>query len=154
MPRVSRAQQTREYSSRTVDYQPPAMLDAPEPNDPNVVYRWVRVMIGPNDDVRNVSMQFRDGWEPVKEDEHPGFGAPVQHDGRFNGVIGVGDLILCKNTKDRVNARQRYFETQAARQLAAVDNDILKAEHPSMPITRERNTGVIHGQKRTVEFQD
>src|SRR5690348_11816928 len=97
MPPVARNQATRESTTRSKPYKPPAVLDAPTP-PPGYVYRWVRVSVQGVDDAKNISMQRRDGWVPVHASDHPEYDAPVHPEGKYAGVIGVGDLVLCKNT--------------------------------------------------------
>lgn len=151
MPPVSRSQTTRESTTRDKPYKPPNLLDAPKP-PPGQVYRWVRVSVQGQDDAKNISMQKRDGWVPVRAEEHPEYDAPVQNDGKYAGIIGVGDLVLCKNTVENVKARNDYLEKLNERQQTAVDNDILRAENPMMPIHRTRHSGVTTGTRK-VDFQ-
>lgn len=148
MARLPREAQTRERQSRAKDYRPPELLEAPDPKNPDNVHRWIRVAIRNEDDAKNISMQRRDGWEFVRADEYPEFDAPVHQDGKFDGIIGVGDLALAVNSRENVEKRQAYYDEQTRIRESAVDNDLLKAEHPSMPLSRNRRSDVIHGQRR------
>ena len=151
MPPVQRSNQTREKTTRKTDYKPPSLLDAP-PCPAGFRQRWIRVSIVGQDDARNVSLMRREGWEFVRAEEHPEHAPPVQ-DGKYAGVIGVGDLVLARNTEERVLAREEYLQELNSRQQAAVDNDILKAEHPHMPIVRNRRSVTTTGQRK-VAFQE
>lgn len=151
MPPVPRNATTREKTTRKADYKPPSLLDAP-PAPLGYRHRWVRVSIMGQDDARNISLMKREGWEFVRAEEHPDHAPPVQ-EGKFAGTIGVGDLVLCRNTEERVQAREEYLREMNERQQTAVDNDILKAEHPHMPIVRNRRSVTTTGQRK-VAFQD
>lgn len=151
MPPVPRSSQTREKTTRKTDYKPPNLLEAP-PCPEGFRQRWIRVSIVGQDDARNVSLMQRDGWQFVRADEHPEHAPPVQ-EGKYAGAIGVGDLVLARNTEERCQARDDYLHEQSNRQQAAVDNDILKAEHPHMPIVRNRRSVTTTGQRK-VAFQD
>lgn len=142
---------TREETSRSKSYSPPSRLRTPPPQD-GVVYRYVRIMNVGIDDVQNLSMQLEDGWRPVKTDELKDWNAPVHTEGRFAGVYGIGDLILCKNSVERVEARKRYYEDMTSKQLASVNNDLFKVEDRRMPMSQRLRSDVTQGGGRRIHY--
>jgi hypothetical protein len=89
------------------------------------------------DDRKNVMAKLREGWEPVRADEYPDFDAPVVEDGKFQGVIGVGGLILCRIPVETVEERKAFFTAKEQGQMDAVDNDMMKeGSHSSMSISK------------------
>ncbi|MEK9697917.1 MAG: hypothetical protein VW270_19265, partial [Candidatus Poseidoniales archaeon] len=59
--------------------------------------------------------------------------------------VGHGGLMLAKIPEETAQERNAYFAQQTDNQMSAVDNDLMKDEHPSMPISRERKTKVSFG---------
>jgi len=126
-------------------------LDAPPPPE-GYTHRWIRVETNGFDDRKNFSARLREGFEPVRAEEHPDFTAPTIQDGVHAGVIGVGGLILARFPLETASQRNAYYHRQASDQLAAVDNDLLRENHPSMPIIKpERQTRVTFGGNRPTE---
>jgi hypothetical protein len=99
------------------------------------------------DDSKNVMARLREGWVPVRADEYPDFDSPVVNDGKFEGVIGVGGLILCRIPVETIQERSEYFASKTQNQMDAVDNDMMKeGTHPSMSINRpDRQSRVTIG---------
>ena len=93
--RTSRSAETRAKTARRKPWQPPSMLDAPEA-PPGYKHRWVRAEVRGHDDKANMAKRIREGFEPVRAEDHPDFDAPMIEDGKHAGVIGVGGLILAK----------------------------------------------------------
>jgi hypothetical protein len=126
-------------------------LDAPPPPE-GYTHRWIRVETNGIDDRKNFSARLREGFEPVRAEEYPDFMAPTIQDGVHAGVIGVGGLILARFPLETAAQRNAYYRRQSADQLAAVDNDLLRENHPSMPIIKpERQTRVTFGGNRSSE---
>ena len=105
------------------------------------------------DDSQNISKKRREGYEFVRAEEHPEFDAPKHESGKFAGVIGTGDLVLAKIPEEMSEAKKEFFEEKTRRQTAAVDNDLLKTQHPSMPITQQRDSRATTGKKKS-EFDE
>ena len=112
-------------------------------------HRWIRTSIRGEDDRTNVASRLREGWEPVRADEYPELADqfPTIDEGKFEGVIGVGGLILCRIPIETVQERAEYFANKTQSQMDAVDNDMMKdGTHPSMSISRpERQSRVTIG---------
>tara|TARA_R100000541_G_scaffold35179_1_gene43554 strand:- start:1208 stop:1711 length:504 start_codon:yes stop_codon:yes gene_type:complete len=149
--RTSRSADTREKDNRPKIWKMPSALEIPEEaaeqaKSQGITYRWVRESVLGQDDKTNVSKRFREGFVPVKPEEIPGFhDLPTVDDGRHAGIIGVGGLILCKIDQDIADQRNEFFEQQTMNQMTAVENDLMREENPSMPITTSRSSKVTFG---------
>ena len=151
MDRTPRSETARDKASRVKPWKPPSSLDAPPPPE-GYTHRWIRVETNGFDDRKNFSARLREGFEPVRAEEYPDFSAPTIQDGVHAGVIGVGGLILARFPLETAAQRNAYYRRQSADQLAAVDNDLLRENHPSMPIIKpERQTRVTFGGNRSSE---
>ena len=146
-----RSADTRSATSRPKAWKPPSSLDAP-PAPEGYVHRWIRVESGGVDDRKNLSARLREGFELVRAEEHPDFEAPTIQDGVHAGIIGVGGLVLARIPSETVAQRTAYYRGQSRDQLAAVDNDLFRENHPSMPIIKpERQSRVTFGGNRSTE---
>jgi hypothetical protein len=142
--RSPRASATRETQTRRKPWAPPSHLDAP-PAPEGYVHRWVRVAMRGEEDKMNVHNKLREGWEPVRADEYPDYQAPVIDDGRYAGVIGQGGLMLCRLPAETAQERTAYYGGRTREQMVAVDQDLMKEQHPSMPIHQSRQSRVSFG---------
>jgi len=142
--RTPRAATTRDKTQRRKPWAPPSRLDAPDP-PAGYVHRWIRVAMRGEEDKINVHSKLREGWEPVRADEYPEFEAPVIDEGRYSGVIGNGGLMLCRIPEETVHERSAYYGNRTREQMQAVDQDLMKDQHPSMPISRDRRSRVSFG---------
>ena len=122
----------------------PSTLDAP-PAPEGFVHRWVRESVMGYDDKKNLSARLREGFELVRADEYPDFEAPTLQDGKHAGVIGVGGLVLARFPKETREERNNFYRTKAKDQITAVDNDLMREQHPSMPIENNRQSRVTFG---------
>ena len=137
--RTKRELDTREKSARVV-YTPPSSLPDPVP-EPGYSYRWVATHIQGEADARNVSMKLREGWVPVKAEDHPEL---AMFAGK-SGNVEIGGLMLCKISTEVAKARDEYYQNQAQRQMESVDNHFMRNNDPRMPLFRERNSSVSRG---------
>jgi hypothetical protein len=142
--RTSHASQTRDKVKRPTTWTPPSSLDAPPAPD-GFRHRWIRTETMGFDDTKNMSGKIRSGWELVRADEYPGTDYPSVKEGKYAGVIGVGGLVLAWIPEEVAKAREDYFRRQTKYKDDAVNNDLMKEEHPSMPINQERQTRVTFG---------
>tara|TARA_A100000171_G_scaffold8945_1_gene6604 strand:+ start:2261 stop:2749 length:489 start_codon:yes stop_codon:yes gene_type:complete len=144
--RTSRAKQSREKTARRKPWAPPSMLDAPPAPD-GYKHRWIRAETRGFDDTKNVSAKMREGWELVRKDEYPDFEAPVIESGKYEGVFGVGGLILARIPLETVAERAEYFSQRNADQMQAVDNDMMSTNaHSTMTINKpDRQSRVTFG---------
>ena len=149
--RASRSSDTRAKDDRPKVWKMPSALELPDEaielaESQGLTYRWIRESILGQDDKTNVSKRFREGFVPVRPDELPGFhDLPTVDDGRHAGVIGVGGLILCKIDKNIADQRNDFFEQQTQNQMTAVENDLMREENPSMPISSKMSSKVTFG---------
>ena len=142
--KTSRASQTKAKTAKKVVWTPPSSLDAP--NAPaGYRHRWIRHEVMGFDDTKNMAAMIRSGYELVRADEYPDEDYPVMKEGKYAGMIGVGGLVLARIPEEIAKARQNYFDKQNEAKDEAIKHDILKEQHPSMPISQERQTRVTFG---------
>jgi len=142
--RTSRASQTREKETRKKVWTPPSSLDAP-PAPIGFKHRWIRAESLGFNDAKNVNGRLRQGYELVRSDEYPNADYPVVEDGKYAGVIGVGGLLLTRVPEEIAQQRTDHYVKQGQENVEAVDNDLMKEQHPSMPINIDRQTRVTFG---------
>jgi|TARA_Y100000289_G_scaffold12086_1_gene11178 hypothetical protein len=142
--RTSRASQTRVKEERKKVWTPPSSLDAPPAPD-GYKHRWLRAESMGFDDTSNMSAKLRSGYELVRADQYPDANYPTVQDGKYKGVIGVGGLLLARIPEEIVESRKEYFARQTKDKSDAIENDLMKEQHPSMPINNERQTRVTFG---------
>ena len=137
----------RQAESRPNDsWMPQSSLPVPEPKD-GWVFRWIRTSSLGRTDNTNVSRQFREGWEPVKAEDHPELKIMSDHNSQFKGNVEVGGLLLCKAPEEKMKARQRHFQEVSDRQIDGVDRSYLRENDPRMPLLNpERSTRTTFGR--------
>ena len=146
--RSNRDSKSRDKSARSV-YVPPSNLPDPTP-DPDYTFRWVATHVLGQPLANNVSLQMRDGYEPVKAVDHPEL---ALFGNNASGNVEIGGLMLCKAPKERVEARDEYYKKQAQNQMDSVDNHFMRNSDPRMPLfadrksTTSRGTGFGSGSK-------
>ena len=147
LKKTTRHAETRDIEARKTVWSPPRQLDAPEPPE-GVKYRWRRESIQGRPDDKNITSRLREGYELVREDElsaEDKMKYPSLAEGKYKGVIGVGGLLLAKIPLELAKQRNEYFERKSQETQEAIDNEVLKDEHPSMPITKNRSSKVTFG---------
>ena len=142
--KTSRASQTRSKTERKKVWTPPSSLDAP-PAPTGFRHRWLRAESLGFNDSKNIQGRLRSGYELVRADEYPDSDYPVVEDGKYKGVIGVGGLLLARIPMEIVKSRDEYFNKITQDKDTAVEQDLMKEQHPSMPINAERQTRVTFG---------
>jgi hypothetical protein len=142
--KASRASQSRVKSVRPQTWTPPSSLDAPPAPD-GFRHRWIRAETMGFDDTKNMSAQLRSGWELVRADQYPEQDFPTVNEGKYAGVIGVGGLLLARIPEEIAKSREAYFAQQTRDRDEAINNDLMKEQHPSMPINNDRQTRVTFG---------
>ena len=147
--RTSRANKTRSSQVRRKPWAPPSMLDAPPAPD-GFKHRWIRAETRGYDDRKNISAKLREGWELVREDEYPDFESPVIESGKYEGVFGVGGLLLARIPVETIAERTDYFRQRNSDQMQAVDHDMMRENaHSSMTINQpDRQSRVTFGGSR------
>ena len=142
--KTSRVSETRVKQARPKVWTPPSSLDAPPAPD-GYRHRWIRAESMGQDDSKNMSGKIRSGWELVRADEYPDEDYPSVKDGKYAGVIGVGGLVLARIPEELAKQREAYYNQMNADRNEALENDLMKEQHPSMPINQERQTRVTFG---------
>ncbi len=145
--RTPRESATRDSESRRKPWAPPSVLDAP-PAPEGYKHRWVRSAIRGEEDKGNVFNRLRQGYEPVRAEEYPEYQAPTIEDGKHAGVIGNGGLILTRVPVETAQERTAYYGGRTREQMDAVDQDLMKEQHPSMPINQSRQSRVSFGGRK------
>ena len=144
---TSRASQTREKKLRKKVWTPPSYLDTP--NAPaGFRHRWVRVEILGYVDTKNIQGRLRSGYELVRADEYPEDDYATMPDGKYKGIIGHGGLVLTRVPEEIARQRADYFKRLSSEQIEAVDNDLMKEQHKSMPIEIDRQTRTTFGGRK------
>ena len=142
--KTSRASQSRDKSKRPQTWTPPSSLDAPPAPD-GYRHRWIRTEVLGFDDTKNMSGKMRSGFELVRADEYPDSQYPQMKDGKYAGVIGVGGLVLARIPEEIAKSREDFFKKQTQAKDEAINNDLMKEQHSSMPINAERQSRVTFG---------
>jgi hypothetical protein len=142
--KTSRASQSRAKTAKKTTWTPPSSLDAPPAPD-GFHHRWIRAETMGFDDTKNMSGKIRSGYELVRADEYPGSEYPTVQDGKYKGVIGVGGLLLARIPVEVVKSREAYFNSMTQDADTAIERDLMKEQHPGMPINAERQSRVTFG---------
>ena len=141
---TSRAAETRSKTERPKVYKPPSSLDAPPAPD-GFRHRWIRAESVGFQDSKNIYGRLREGYELVRADEYTDADYPVVLDGKYAGVIGVGGLLLARIPEELAQARADYQKKLTEGQDEAVETDLLREQHKSMPIDVDRQSRVTFG---------
>ena len=142
--KTSRASQTRVKETKKQVWTPPSSLDAPPAPD-GYHHRWIRAESMGFDDTKNMSAMLRSGYELVRADQYPDTEYPAINDGKYKGVIGVGGLVLARISLELVQSRKEYFDKLTKEKDEAIKNDLMKEQHPGMPIDIDRQSRVTFG---------
>ena len=145
--RTPRDVQERDSDVRPSDsWVPASVIPDPAPQD-GWVFRWVRTSILGHSDATHTSRMFREGWEPVRAEDHPELRLESDLGSKFKGNIEVGGLLLCKAPEGKMRARSKHFQKVADNQMESVDNNYLRENDPRMPLLDpERSTRTTFGR--------
>ena len=142
--KTSRASQTRAKKEAKKVWTPPTSLDAP-PAPKGYRHQWIRAEILGHQDTSNIARNLREGYELVRADEYPDSDFPSMSEGRYAGVIGVGGLLLARIPEEIALQIDEYYKKQTQNKEEAVNNNLLKEQHPSMRFSKEADTRVTFG---------
>ena len=149
--KTSRESESRKKQARLKDWTPPSSLDAPAAPQ-GYCHRWIRTSTAGFEDVANVSKKLREGWEFLKAEtllseigEHD---YPIISEGKHAGLIGIGGLVLARIPEEILKQRAEYFRKITQDRADAIDRDLMKEQHPDMPINVERQSKVTFGGGR------
>jgi hypothetical protein len=143
--RNSRELESRDSEQREQPWSPPNLLPDPKP-EPGYVFRWIRTASAGQSDNMNVSTKFREGWTPVKAEDHPELQMVRDTNSQFKDGVEVGGLLLCKAPEEEIKKRADYYIQQADQQMSALDANYMRDENPAMPMFKERKTQVTFGK--------
>lgn len=143
--RLSRELENRETTVRKKAWVPPQTLPTPDEKD-GWVFRWIRTSMLGQLDPTNTSAKFREGWEPVKAEDHPELMHQADPNSRYKGNVEVGGLLLCKAPSDLMKQREEYYRQQTKSQIESVDNSFLRTEDRRMPLFNERRSTTSFGK--------
>jgi len=147
--KTPRATTTREKTQQRKPWAPSSSLDAP-PAPEGYKHRWIRSEARGFVDTKNVSARLREGYELVRAEEFPDFEAPVVDSGKYEGVIGVGGLLLARIPLETVEERNAYYQGRAKDLQDAVDQELQRENaHNTMTISKpDRQSRVNFGGPR------
>ena len=123
---------------------PPSSLDAP-PAPTGFQHRWLRAESLGFQDTKNIAGRLRSGYELVRADEYPDSDYPAIEDGKYKGMIGVGGLVLARVPVEIAKGRNEYYQRMHDDKVKAVDNDLMREQHRSMPINIDRQSSTTFG---------
>lgn len=130
---INREAETRERRVR--QWQPAATLPTPDPV-PGYDFRWVRTSILGQADPTNVSGKMRQGWEPVRAEDHP----ELMLEANKSGNIEIGGLLLCKIPSEFMEQRSQYYDKQSRAQMESVNNTLFRENDPRMPLFKDHKS--------------
>lgn len=141
--RLSRELETREKTTRKMEWKPPTVLPEPNPR-PGIRHRWLRRSMMGAEDPKNMSSRLREGWVPVKAEDYPEMRLSV--DKVDSGLVEIGGLILCAMPEEMAIQRDEYFLGKARSQIDSVDHSYLKEQDSRMPLFSERRSKAKFGK--------
>ena len=143
--RLDRELENRETTTRKKAWARPTVLPDPIPQD-GYKFHWVRVSTMGQPDSTNVSSKLREGWEPVRAEDHPEIFSDAVADTRFKDNVIVGGLMLCKAPIELVAERTEYYENLTESQMRSVDQGLMRENDPRMPLFNDRKSKVTFGK--------
>lgn len=125
--------ETREEQKRPREWKDPNELEVPERltkalRARGYETRWIRVMLGPDQDVKNVLLRLREGYEFVTKEEAEQNGwedPPSYHHGKHGNLIFIGDVALAKMPIELARSRDNAM-AEKTRALTQGINDQLR----------------------------
>jgi hypothetical protein len=143
--RLARELESRDSAQRKQNWTPPQTLPTPNPQ-PGYVFRWIRTSMMGQADPTNTSAKLREGWEPVKAEDHPEMMLQADPNSKFKGNIEIGGLLLCKAPEELMKQRDDYYTKQAQSQIQSVDNNFMRLNDERMPLFNERRSTTSFGK--------
>lgn len=143
--RLKRDLESREKTERKKAWRRPELLPEPDPVD-GYVYRWIRLSTLGRSDAPNISSKLREGWEPVRAEDHPEITIVNVEDERFKDNVVIGGLMLCRAPEEMVAERTEFYEQQNQAQINSVDNNFMRENDSRMPLFSDRKSSVTFGK--------
>jgi len=146
-PRISRESENRDNKQRKMAWAPPETLPSPNPQD-GWVFRWIRTSMMGQADPTNTSAKRREGWEPVRAEDHPELMFNADPNTRFKGNVEIGGLLLCKAPREMADQRDAYYRQQSQNQMESVDNSFMREKdgRSNMSLFNDKKSSVSFGK--------
>lgn len=135
----ARESSTREQTIR--EWRPPSTLPEPVPIA-GYGFRWIRAAILGESDPTNMSSKLREGWEPVRAEDHPELAIQANR----QGLVEIGGLILCKMPVEMIAQREKHYRRLANDQINAVNSNFMRENDARMPLFSEHKTEVSNSR--------
>jgi len=144
-PRTNREHASRKTETRSEPWAPVSKLPVPDPQD-GYTFRWIRTAMRGQEDIQNVSRRFREGWEPVRLEDHPELKLIADIETRFDGMAVSSGLMLCKIATEVIDSKREYLRGEAENQMEAVDQNYMRQNDARMPLlSPDRKSRVTFG---------
>lgn len=143
--RLARELENRNAIERPKTWQPASALPEPD-KQPGYSYRWIRVSAMGQQDPKNVSSKFREGWEPVRIEEQPKFQMLTDPNSRFKDNIEIAGLLLCKIPTEFMEQRKAYYANATRSNMEAVDSNFMRESDSRMPLFNEKRSSTSFGK--------
>jgi hypothetical protein len=137
--RTPRELATREKTQRR--WRPASVLPEPTP-EPGMGYRWVMTHLVGESQPTNVSQRLREGYEPVKAEDHPELAYEAN---AKTGNIEVGGLMLCKMPQEMLDERTAFYANMTNSQASSVNSKFTSQSDPRMPLFSEQKSSTSRG---------
>ena len=140
----------RESQTRELVWEAPNKLKTPKPPE-GFKYRWVRRELLGMDHDQNVLSRLRQHYQPVMLSEIPEYFDQYASldQGKYEGVVSVGDLILMKVPLSVVKQREAHYAAQTEKMQKAVDHELTREDAKSqagMHVTNESKSTTTKGR--------
>lgn len=130
---VMREEDTRETRSRRKAWVSPATLDTPKLSGWNT--RWVRWNTNGQEDSVHLSNMRIQGYEPVRKEDMPdGFFYDTFNEGKYEGVVRRGDLVLMKIDPEIIRDRTRQMREKTDKLQEAVNSELASKSNQYTPM--------------------
>lgn len=144
--RAPRSLETREKSERQRAWAPPTLLPDPLPQD-GKVFKWVRQGMRGTPDHSTYQKRLREGWEPVRTEDHPEMMTEIGVEQK-TGLVEVGGLILCSMPAEMVKQRADYYRGVTKDQQTSAEEHYMRDQSELIQKIRgERNRVVFTDRK-------
>jgi hypothetical protein len=145
--RTPRSLETREKTARRDGWKEPTLLPDPTPRD-GLVFKWVRASARGNDDKVNVDKRFREGWDPVRAEDHP----EILQEWRMaqkTGIIEFGGLMLCSMPQEYVDQRNSTYLNRARVELNSAEEHYMRDNDEIIKKFKESRRATAFTDKRS-----
>lgn len=137
--RTPRELTTRDTAKR--QWAPASTLPNPNP-EPGYGFRWVMTHLMGESQPTNVSQRLREGYEPVRAEDHP----ELAYEASARGNVEVGGLMLCKMPQEMLDQRSSHYAAQTNHQANSVHSKFLSQSDPRMPVFSDNKSESSRGK--------